>query len=243
MSRKFFGGQVCYDSIGFTGRMMVSLTALLSEIHRELTSVEKAIREHPYVRAVEAGEVRRERVRFFCGEQFHIIASDLRSIALLVHRSRTQRSREFFLKVLQGESAAWEALRPLSRAFGMGEEELRAYEPMPATQAYPAYMAWLACYATAAEVVAAFLVNFPAWGANCGRLARALQERYGLKAPDVGFLDLFATPPPGFEEEATAVLDEGLARGAEPLAIRRAARLLQGYERLFWDGLWEVSQR
>ncbi len=222
---------------------MTDLTTLLQEIRQELASVEQAVREHPYVRAVEAGEVRRERFRFFCGEQFYIIGSDLRSVALLVHRCRTRRSREFFLKILQGESAAWEALHPLARAFGMGEEELRAYEPMPVTQAYPAYMAWLACYATAAEMAAAFLANFPAWGANCGRLARALQERYGLKALDVGFLDLFATPPPGFEKEATAVLAEGLARGAEPQAIKRAARLLQGYERLFWDGLWEVSQR
>lgn len=222
---------------------MTDPTTLLHEIREELASVEQAIREHPYVKAVEAGQVRRERFRFFCGEQFAIIGSDLRSVALLVHRSRTQRSREFFLKVLQGESAARDALRPLARAFGMGEAELQSYDPMPVTQAYPAYMAWLASYATAAEVAAAFLVNFPAWGANCGRLSQALQGRYGLKASEVAFLDLFAAPPPGFEEEARAVLEEGMARGAEPRAIKRAARLLQGYERLFWDGLWEVSQR
>jgi len=222
---------------------MAEGTTIMEELRQELHSVEQAIREHPYIQAVEAGQVRRERFRFFCGEQYSIIGSDLRSVALLVHRCRTQRSREFFLKVLHGESAAWAALFPLARAFGMGDEQLRAYEPMPVTQAYPAYMAWLACYATAAEVAAAFLVNFSAWGANCRRLSRALVERYGLNAQDVGFFDLFATVPPGFEEEATAVLEHGLSRGAEPRAIKRAARLLQGHERLFWDGLWEASQR
>ena len=221
---------------------MTDAENILAEIRRECAPVEQAIREHPYVAAVEAGKVRRERFRFFCGEQFHIIGSDLRSVALLVNRSRTLRSRAFFLKMLQGESAAWEALRPLARAFGMTEPELQAYEPMPATQAYPAYMAWLACYATAAEVTAAFLVNFAAWGENCGRLSRALRGRYGLTQDEVAFLDLFATAPPGFEEEALTVLQEGMTRGAEPRAITRAARLLQGYERLFWDGLWNVSK-
>ena len=234
---------VCYDASEEQDITMTDPATLLWEIRQDLGSVEQAIREHPYVKAVEDGNVRRERFRFFCGEQFAIIGSDLRSVALLVHRSRTQRSREFFLKVLQGESAAWEALRPLARAFGMGEAELLSYEPMPMTQAYPAYMAWLASYATAAEVAAAFLVNFPAWGANCGRLSRALREGYGLKPPEVVFLDLFTTAPPGFEEEATAVLEQGMARGAEPRTIKQAARLLQGFERLFWDGLWEVSQR
>jgi hypothetical protein len=234
---------LCYDAADEKDIAMTDSATLLWEIRQDLGSVEQAIREHPYVKAVEDGNVRRERFRFFCGEQFAIIGSDLRSVALLVHRSRTQRSREFFLKVLQGESAAWEALRPLARAFGMGEAELLSYEPMPMTQAYPAYMAWLASYATAAEVAAAFLVNFPAWGANCGRLSRALREGYGLKPLEVVFLDLFATAPPGFEEEATAVLEQGMARGAEPRTIKQAARLLQGFERLFWDGLWEVSQR
>ena len=221
---------------------MTDSATLLWEIREELHPVEQAIRNHSYVEAVEAGRVRRERFRFFCGEQFHIIGSDLRSAALLVNRSRTQRAREFFLKILQGESAAWDALRPLARAFGVDEPQLQAYEPMPAAHTYAAYMAWLASYATSTEVAAAFLVNFAAWGANCGRLSRAFQAHYGLRASEVAFLDLFATTPPGFEEEAVRVLEEGMARGVEPRAIKRAARLLQGYERLFWDALWEVSQ-
>ncbi len=37
-----------------------------------------------------------------------------------------------------------------------------------------ARVAWLALYGSEAEVAAGFLVNFPAWGANCGRMSRAL---------------------------------------------------------------------
>ena len=218
---------------------MTDAENILAEIRRECAPVEQAIREHPYVAAVEAGKVRRERFRFFCGEQFHIIGSDLRSVALLVNRSRTARSRGFFLKLLQGESAAWEALRPLARAFGMTEPELQAYEPMPATQAYPAYMAWLACYATAAEVTAAFLVNFAAWGENCGRVAEALRSRYGASDEAVSFFQFFASPPPDFERRALAVLAAGLGEGESPERARHATRLLQAYELSFWDAMVE----
>ena len=35
-------------------------------------------------------------------------------------------------------------------------------------------------YASPAEMAAALAVNFPAWGANCGRVGSALREQYGL---------------------------------------------------------------
>jgi hypothetical protein len=33
------------------------------------------------------------------------------------------------------------------------------------------------------------------------------------------------------------VVEGGLARGAEPRLIKRAARLLQGFEKLYWDAM------
>jgi hypothetical protein len=98
-------------------------------------------------------------------------------------------------------------------------------------------MAWLALYGSAAEVAAGFLVSFPAWGANCGRMSRALRDRYGLTEEATAFFNLFAAPPAGFEDQATAVVADGLARGADPRLVKRAVRLLQGYEKLYWDTL------
>ena len=54
-------------------------------------------------------------------------------------------------------------------------------------------MAWLALYASEAEIAAAYLVNFPAWGQNCGRLSRILKERFGLGEKEVAFL--ISSPP------------------------------------------------
>jgi hypothetical protein len=37
------------------------------------------------------------------------------------------------------------------------------------------------------------------------------------------------------------VIDADLAAGASPTGVRRAVRLLQAYELLYWDTLYEAS--
>jgi hypothetical protein len=37
------------------------------------------------------------------------------------------------------------------------------------------------------------------------------------------------------------VVAGGLSRGGEPRLVKRAARLLQGYEKLYWDTLYALS--
>lgn len=194
---------------------------------------------HPYISAVEEGRVELPQLRPFAGEQNAIIASDMRSVAHLVSRFGS----DFFMDTLAGERAALEALGAFAAALGMGASGLEAYEPLPGAHGYAAYMAWLAAYASDAEVAAAYLVNFQAWGTNCGRLSRALTGRYGLTSEQVRFFDLFAEPVPGFEEAALAVIAAGLARGVSERLVRRAPRLLQGYELLYWDTLLHELQR
>jgi len=213
---------------------------LVDEIASTLASIEDRLVNHPYVEALEQRRIPKEKLRLFAGEQYAIIGSDLRSVAHLVSRFGG-RSGEFFLGILDGERAAMTALHAFARALGMDEPALRAYEPLPGAHAYTCFMAWLALYASDAEVAAAYLVNFPAWGCNCGRASAILQRSYGLRKEDVAFFDLFAASPPGFTENATAVIEAGLARGVEPPAIKRAARLLQGYELLYWDTLYQHS--
>ncbi len=157
-----------------------------------------------------------------------------------MNRFGASASGPFFQGVLAGEAAALDALRAFARALGMNEALLEAYEPAPGALAYSAFMAWLALYGGDAEVAAGFLVNFSAWGANCGRMSRALRTQYGLRETDTAFFDLFAAPPGDFEAGALAVVDGALARGADPRLIKRSARLLQGYEKLFWDTLQQA---
>jgi len=128
-----------------------------------------------------------------------------------------------------------------AHALSLSETHLREHEPLPGAHAYTCYMAWLALYASDAEIAAAYLVNFPAWGENCGRLSRILKERFGLGENEVAFFDLFASPPATFEVNALSVIQHGLDRGTEPRLIQRAAPLLQAYELMYWDTLYSTS--
>lgn len=216
---------------------------LIRELREDLGALEAEIREHPFLSALEAGAVPREGLRAFAGEQYHIIRSDLRSVALLVNRYGASPSGPFFQATLQGEAAALQTLGALAAGLGIDEAWLNTYEPRPGAQAYPAYMAWLALYGSDAEVAAGYLVNFAAWGENCGRMSAALRKRYGLTPAATAFLDLFAAPSAEFEPGALAVIEGGLRRGVEPRLVKRAARILQGLEKLYWDTVAGSSER
>ena len=220
---------------------MIQASTLIDDIRRELQPVVEELLRHPYVAAFEAGSAPREQLRLFAGEQFHIITSDLRSVAHLVTRFGASSSRDLCLAVLQGERTALDGLHALAGALGLSETDLQDHEPLPGAHAYTCYMAWLALYGSDAEVAAAYLVNFPAWGRNCGRMGRILQEQYGLSETDVAFFELFAAPPAEFEPGALAVIQDGLNRCVDRRLVRRAARLLQAYEALYWDTLAQAS--
>ena len=220
---------------------MVDAKTLLEGIRQDLQTITEQLLRHPYVQALEEEKIGREKLHLFAGEQYSIIASDLKSVAYLLSRFGSAPSRDFFLGILQGERAAWDALLALADALGLSEAQLSEHEPLAGAHAYTCYMAWLALYASDAEIAAAYLVNFPAWGQNCGRLSRILKERFGLGEKEVAFFDLFASPPTTFEADAVSVIQQGLDRGIEPRLIQRAARLLQAYELMYWDTLYGGS--
>jgi pyrroloquinoline quinone (PQQ) biosynthesis protein C len=220
---------------------MTDAKTVIAGIRQDLQPVTEQLLRHPYVQALEEGKIGREKLRLFAGEQYSIIASDLKSVAYLVSRFGSAPSRDFFLGILHGERAAWDALLTFADGLGLSEGQLGEHEPLPGAHAYTCYMAWLALYASDAEIAAAYLVNFPAWGQNCGRLSRILQERFGLGEKEVVFFDLFASPPATFEANALSVIQQGLDRGTEPRLIERAARLLQAYELMYWDTLYRNS--
>ncbi len=221
--------------------MDAEVSRLVEGVRRELEPLSGRILDHSYLRALEAGQIGREHLRLFAAQQAHIIGSDLRSVALMVARATTERSRAFFLELLEGERAAQKALGAFRAAVDRGAGTRVGDEPLPGAFAYCAYVAWLALYASEAEFAGVLLINLPVWGANCGRIAEALRRQYQLAEADVAFFTLFATAPPGFEDRAAAVVADGLEHGVTQAMIRRAASLLQGYELLFWDTMATAS--
>jgi TENA/THI-4/PQQC family len=201
---------------------------LLEDLDRELAPVEQAIRGHRYL----AAPPPEQSLRAFAGEQYTILRSDRRSFANLAARFPEPPAGDFFIGLTQGEGEALERLFALAASLGIDERGLIGYEPKPGCQAYTAFVSWLALNGSRAELALAFLANLAAWGENCRRLAGMLQGRC-----ETSFFEFFAEPAPGFEKLALAVADQGLAAGDSPTRARRAARLLQAYELLFWDTL------
>ena len=206
----------------------MSARGLLEELGRELAGVEQAIRAHRYLAAVPG----RESLCAFVGEQYTILRSDRRSFAQLAARFSEPPAGDLFIGLAQGEGEALTRLLTLAGSLDLQEPSLATYEPQPGCQAYSAFVAWLALNGSRADLAVALLANLAAWGENCRRLAALLGDRC-----DTSFFEFFAEPASGFEELAVAVADEGLAAGDPPGRAKRAARLLQAYELLFWDTL------
>jgi len=194
-------------------------------------------RRNRFVDLLEAGRVPRDRLTWLAGEQFRIVGSDRRSFAVLAARFPDPPAGEMFLSLAQGELRALRLLSDFAAALGWGQEDLRAYEPRPLAQAYPAYLAWSALFGTCSGVALAMAANLEEWGGYCGRVAGALVARYGLAERAVGFFRFFAEPAPGFAGQARSVVAAGLAAGEDPQEAVRAALALHAYEIAFWDTL------
>jgi thiaminase len=217
----------------------VIASELVAQTQRELEETADAIRSHRFLERLRSSGVPLERLRALAGEQHAIVSSDRRSFAQLATRFPAGLAGEFFLGMAQSEGLALGKFWALADWLGLNSDDLRAYEPHPRAQAYPAFVAWLALNGSRAEVVLAFLANLAAWGDNCRQVALALREAYGAGDDAVAFFNFFANPPEDFESRAVAVLSEGLAAGDSPVLARRATRLLQAYELSFWDALGE----
>jgi thiaminase len=220
-----------------------SARELLATIRGELAPIEELLRGHRYLEALEAGRAPESSLVAFAGEQHTILTSDRRSFAHLAARFPAPPAGDLFLALAQGEGEAVLRLLSFAAALGLDEGALRAHEPEPGGQAYTAFVAWLAMNGSRADVSLAFLANLAAWGESCARMGRALRREYGIEDDAVSFFDFFAEPPPGFEERALGVAEAGLQAGDSPARARRAARLLQAYELMFWDTLDAGLQR
>jgi len=210
-------------------------------VRRKLQPIDAKILNHCYLQDLEAGRIERGQLQIFAGQQSCIIGSDLRSVARMVARASSEGSQAFFLELLAGEQAALKALDLFRAAVVAAPGTPVSDEPLPGAFAYCAFVAWLSLYASEAEFAGALLINLPVWGANCARMAEALQSKYGLSEAEVAFFTIFATAPPGFEDRAADIVADGLAHGVTPGSVRGAASLLQGYELLFWDTLAQAS--
>jgi len=244
--------------------MAPSSSLLLQRLRAEQFNVEteKKMQEHPYFAAAEAGTLTRVQLQAFLGEQYHIQLSDATSFAALAGHvgfapksltdvklpTALQNEDDLFHFLLGGELCAAPLLLEQAKAFGMEcEKALKEYPPTSLAQGYPSFWARLALAGKRTQGAAAVAVNFPAWGAGCARVHKALQRGlYGeFSKEQIGFFGFFADPIPKLDEMVMKVIDE--ERGTDIndeefySEVSLAVRLLQEYEVAFWDACYAAK--
>jgi hypothetical protein len=207
------------------------------DVNALISRARQAADANPFLELLEAGRVPEERLRRLAGEQYSILRSDRRSFALLAARFPEPPAGDLFLSLSAGEGEALKLLYGFADAVKLSD--ISGYEPHPMAQAYPAYVASCAVFGTRSAICLAMLANLEEWGRYCARAADALQASYGLPEEAVAFFRFFAESPPGFADQLTAVIGQGLAAGDDPAEALRAARLLHAYETAFWASLAE----
>ena len=224
-----------------TGNSKPTAAELVNNIRVGLSHIDSQIRNHVFLEDLRERKVDPYALKAFPGNQYHIINSDIWSISLIVDRFKESTVQSFFKQVLQGDREALAHIVILAKRLGMSVEELQAFPTTPESFAYATCMSWLSTHASAAEIAAGFLVNFPAWGYNCGLMSDSLKRHYGFAQEDTMFLDAYANMP-SFESVALHIIQGGLDAGVDPVDVQRAAFLFQGYEKMFWDAMANVGK-
>ncbi|MEX3011698.1 hypothetical protein [Hoeflea sp. TYP-13] len=217
---------------------MANANEVIDEAKGVLAETESKIRGHAFVVAIEAGQADRAALQLFCGNQYQMWKPNADATSVAMFRFSDHPYRAVFLTPPEVEAGAAAAFVALGNRLGM--DEFDRFEPSAEAFAYAAYKAWLICYGSAAEIACARALNLAAWGHNCGMMSRGLQEHFGLSVDETAFLDGFSSLP-SLEDRAAQVIDYDLRRGVEPYVIIRAARMMQDYERMFWDAMARQS--
>jgi thiaminase len=219
------------------GDSILEAASLLKSIREWLAPLNEKILTHPYVTGVENSKLNLDQIKAFVFNQYYIVSYDIKSLGLMLSRSLTRQDTEFFKNVLNGDIEGLDLLIKLGNSLDLSAEQLEQYSVIPEAVAYTHYMATLASFALPGEQAMALIVNLPVWGANCGKLSKALRTNYGIR--ETGFFDIFTSPMEGAEREAIEVMERYLSEGARHM--KRAAMLIQAYELMFWNGIHAVS--
>ncbi len=208
---------------------------IISVLRSKLEEENKYILNHPVISRAIEGSLPMDAIRKFVVNQLYIVPYDMRSLSKLLARSKYDDEVKFFKLCVDGDYQAYIELVKLANEVGikLESEEVIARYLSPKAVAYTHYLAWLANYASLGEAAVALVINLPIWGNNVGRLGKALKEKYGIK--EVGFFELFSRPYDELERLSYPIIE----RYVDMVRYELVSRMIQSYERMFWDSLLE----
>lgn len=204
------------------------------EVRRSLNDLESSILNHAILRDAEGGRLTMDHIKRFAINQWYIVNHDLRSLALMLSRSRDLEELEYFKEAVDVDYKALKALASLLEELGIRATNPAEMSVLPAAVAYTHYISWLAHYSSIGVIAFAFAVNFPVWGQASTRFGDSIGRIYGVKS--LGFFQVFRPPYEQFIERSLSIASKYYPE--EKLAMITAARNIQAYEKMFWDGIY-----
>jgi thiaminase len=214
----------------------------IRNIQRNLADIIDAILNHPYLEALDNNKITKEKLEIFVCEQYHIISNDKRNFALMISKASNDTASQLFTICLHSEFNALKNLTFMAEELDIDKTKIQDYEPIAGCQSYTNYLTKLAVYGFDAEIVAALMIDFPVWGANCGKMSHILRKNYGFGVKSCLFLDKFASSPQEEQEfvnGSSKLIDSALPQYEKNMYT--AARLILDYELSFWDTVYEHS--
>lgn len=259
---------VCDDIRQDLSFYLTMLERLRTEPFNEATN--RALATHPYLVAAKEGTLTLAQRRAFAGEQYAIQYSDACSFATLAGHDDDfapnkgaslisasvppaipgQAKDDLFQFLLGGEIYASKLLLDHAKSLWLGlldpEGALQQYPISARAQGYPSYWARLALSKQRGAGAAACAVNFPGWGRMCRELSQALKRRpeYGYSNSDnddeisLAFIDFFGTPIENLDTMAASIM---MQEGTTYEEVVTVVRLLQEYELMFWDAIYDAK--
>ncbi|AWR98068.1 TenA family transcriptional regulator [Acidianus sulfidivorans JP7] len=191
---------------------------MLSEIRDKIKEINNQILNHPFIQSAEKGTLPIDKIQLIYDQQWYIVNSDVKSLAIMLSKAKEQDEIDFFINALQGDYTGLKILRKVAN---------KQANILPSAVSYTHYLAWLANYANTGEQVLALVVNLPIWSQNCRKLAEAYKGKINVE-----FLELFANSEID-EDEAEKIISRYDSKN-----YLEIAKMIQAYELSFWNSIY-----
>jgi thiaminase len=212
----------------------------IRNIQRKLSNTTDNILNHPYLHSLEKNKIAKEKLEIFVCEQYYIISNDKRNFAFMISKTSNYTAAKLFSTYLHSEFDALENLTLMAEELNIDKTKIQDYEPLAGCQSYTNYLTKLAVYGFDAEILAALVVDFPVWGANCGKMSSVLKKNYGFNDKSCLYLDKFASSlEEEFVNKSSKLIDSAFPKYGK--CMYKAAKLILDYELSFWDTIYKHS--
>lgn len=217
-----------------------SALELIQQTRQQVEPLLQQITEHRFLDALAAKQVSLFALKTLAAQQYHIVTSGIRNIALLVSRFGHLPSRTILNDFLQAEFVVRERIPAFAEAVGLKPEQLPHTSKLAKAMMFSYFISSVCLYGSDADLILAFRFDSEVWIQNSLRVYRALRSKYGFTAEQAEFFKIYENYREA-DERVSPYIQDALDRGESAEQMRETARLLLEYELSFWDAMAEVA--